>query len=796
MNTEKNIQICFVGDLSEEAPKHALLVADDKDYVNAAAFLDSWQGNSSVICWVRKKHYCIWLRNLAEELGMGGMVSETEMTSRLVLASKWNVEIPDWLTDELVTEYQLQAMEIPSYPSDMFIDLLLAVKLSPEYASEKLDPEDLPKLIQAAIDNSTLFESNFILQKALEEKLQSWKENSPYHWTDYLCSQILDNPKELWKNLTLFKLLGTYPEQTLEFLILPEHLISLRSIPQSILKEMELCPEAVEQATQQIELICNEFCSEIKNETDLNNLKEKMSGYLCIEFQALESILKTNKFQVMAATIKAIQKKFMNCYGLNKNELSRLDRFVAPPLPSAPNTADDWKINDWLKWSLDEYIVYRDWQQKFNVFNPEVEKYSQCFSDWYVKQYIEVQKEKKYSLVHSLAEWKEQILSDEISIILLVDCMPLNVWKYLLDAMQSVQLHRHELKYRFTPLPTYTRQVKKLLVSGDWKEESEDYSALLKKRSTTEWNGKNPLYTSSVKELQKFDVSEGNSVILMNYITGDEILHQDHSSSGSSYDAELMDKYGKLAEAVNGVVERVQKSNLVGVYVCTDHGASLILDEERQSLDSNVIKKLFTDEHHRFAKVEKNKIEDFPDNLWRLGYKFQSAFESDETCYFIPKGHNTVKSIKAGKGFVHGGATPEEVIVPTAVFRKAKVLIKKLLVRFLDLKNQKLSAYIQRIQSVKFEIQNPNKEKVEIENISIVSPECDLKPYSIPIIQGKNTAEIELNCIFPASAKNLDSVKLSIEYSVGGEKDSIEIEVSANFNTAMKTGISLEDLLS
>ena len=794
MGEVKEIQICFIGDLQCEIPENVHLVETDGDYVKGACLLDKHKEGSTLVFRVRKKHYCFWLANLSEDLGLGEHTMQSEMTPRLVLASRWNVTVPDWLTDSLVVGNELLKMEPPSSPAQSFTDAFLSSRLSPEFASEKLTPEEVTKMVEISIEKSKIIAEDELLKKALKDKFESWIANSPHHWAEYICGQIQDNPGQLWNELTLFKLLSRYPEKTLEFLVVPKHIPFLRSIPLSILEKLPLSPDALEQATNQINMICEEFINEIKTADNFLSFTSKMSGYVQREFQAVESILERNCFPVEPKIIGLLKKKFSNCPDINKLELAKLERFIVHPKPSSPNMQGDWDALKWMGWATEEYLGYREWQQKYEQFDKDIEEYSARFSDWYVENYIQVQKESGLSLVHSLSGWKDEILSDNVSIVLLIDCMPINIWRYLDEAMKNIGLHRHQLEYKYTPLPTYTKQVKKLILSGEWQQESENYGKIIEDRSADEWKGRKTFYTSNVHELQGIETDE-DCVILMNYVSGDEIMHSDHSTSGSSYEAEIIGKYEKLGSAIKSLSQRIKHSREIGIYVLTDHGATLILDEERKSFESGVVKRLFDDEHHRFAKVKDEEIAQVPESLWGMGYKFKPPFEPSNVTYFIPRGHNTVKHLKTNKVFTHGGATPEEVIVPTAVFRKAKVERKPLLPRFIGLKNQKLNLFIQRIQSIQMEFQNPNNEKAEIVEIVIDSPTCELKSYPPCVVPGRGIEKFEIQCSFPSTARNSNSLKMSIGYLIGGERITIKTEVDVSFKTAMKSGISLDDLL-
>ena len=90
------------------------------------------------------------------------------------------------------------------------------------------------------------------------------------------------------------------------------------------------------------------------------------------------------------------------------------------------------------------------------------------------------------------------------------------------------------------------------------------------------------------------------------------------------------------------------------------------------------------------------------------------------------------------KGFLHGGVTPEEVVVPTALYKLVKAAWKAPAARFLDLdlmrETGRAKFYIQRVVTVKIEIQNPNTVDIRVLRASVASPETDLKSCDVAVI--------------------------------------------------------------
>jgi len=236
----------------------------------------------------------------------------------------------------------------------------------------------------------------------------------------------------------------------------------------------------------------------------------------------------------------------------------------------------------------------------------------------------------------------------------------------------------------------------------------------------------------------------------------------------------------------------------IGIYVITDHGACRILEEEKRSFDSTVVNKLFPDEKYRFAAVDEKQVDEIPANLWALGHKFKQPFVRDNKIFFLPKGHNTVRLSGRAKGYLHGGVTPEEVIVPTAMYKLIKVSWKPPETRFLNLDSVKETGrakfYIQRVVTLKVEIQNPNTVDIRILRASVTSPETDLKSCEVAVIPAGSVNILQMSCYFKKSASGEKSLELEIVYEISGEQHTLPLTLECEFKSAMAGGFNLRDL--
>jgi hypothetical protein len=216
------------------------------------------------------------------------------------------------------------------------------------------------------------------------------------------------------------------------------------------------------------------------------------------------------------------------------------------------------------------------------------------------------------------------------------------------------------------------------------------------------------------------------------------------------------------------------------------------------SFDSKIANKLFENEKHRFSAVPEDQRDEIPENLWELGHRFKRPFVSESVEFFLPRGHNTVRRSGGMKGYLHGGASPEEAIVPTAKYKLVKAAWKKPAARFLNLdlarETGRAKFYIQRIVKIEIEMQNPNASDIRVFRASIASPETDLKGFEPAVIAAGSANAIQTSCYFSKAALGEGILEIEIAYEIAGERHTLPISLEAEFKSAMSGGFSLRDL--
>ncbi|TET34869.1 MAG: hypothetical protein E3J72_12090 [Planctomycetota bacterium] len=800
MGNENQVSISYIGNLAHTPPDDVLLVENDGDYVRACHTLSHREKSDiGLKVWVRSKNHFAWLRDFTEQIDCSSKFEEK--TPRLVLAEQWNVQIPEWLTDTDVLDFNLLDIPVDSQKQTDFENRLLIHLLGAAFQPDMLISAHLVDVIKALVSDEAkaAFKKYPVLRRCFETKCEQWAKRSSETWVKDICRQLPENSNEVWQWLSLWVGLHGYPEKLLEYVLAPEQVLLIRKVPPDVINDLPLESTAKEQMLTQIELLFKETWEQVTSSDMFRKVVRWTSGRLLKEYHFISSILRNNRFPPTEEDVQEVQTKFRYCPGVSENQLNALRYCVKPDRPTLLGLEEEWSSVEWIRWTAEEYVPYRTWQVHNGYYDEDLEQTVARFTDWYIAEYTSIHKDPDLSLTHCLRVLSSNRSENEFSIILLIDCLLLAFMDILDDALRNVGFSRHNLHYRFAALPTITEYNKAALLSGEWQEKTGSYEAILKTRANTDWGGKQVVYLSNLKSMLEMAAPQEATIVVLNFVDGDELLHSDVESKNITYEDELHRLFTRMAESVSKLSQEWSgPREQLSVYVVTDHGACRILEEEKRSFDSTVVNRLFANEKHRFSAVAEDQIDEIPENLWVLGHRFKRPFISENTVYFLPKGHNTVRQAGRVKGYIHGGVTPEEVIVPAAQYKLVKAAWKTLATRFLNLdqvrETGRAKFYIQRVVTLEVEIQNPNPSDVRVFRASIMSPETDLKSCETVVIPAGSVNTLQMNCYFKKAALGERSLEIEIAYEIAGNQHTLPLTLESEFRSAIASGFSLRDL--
>jgi hypothetical protein len=777
-----------------------MLVESDKDYVQVCRRLSKQFGAKEVLeTWVRSRNHFLWLQDFTDQIGLECLFQE--QTVKQMLAERWNVSVPEWLDDAQILEQGLLDLKVSASPHESFINRLLVHFLGDEFRESTLNSAKLTKVVNALATTTAdeALKKYPGLLTSLKIKCGEWAGNSSETWVQSVCDRIPEGFEKLWRNLSAWSVLCSYPSKLLDYVLTANDSACVSKVPPGDLAELDLEVTGREEALTQIDLFFGDIKPQVNTSDEFRKALGCTSGRFVQEFKHIFDLIRSNQFTVSIEDVQKVQEKFRACPGVTSSQLTLLTHSVKPPRPTLLDEGKSWSAKEWIRWTVDEYTPYRTWQLHNGQFDEELENMVQRFSTWYVEEYLSVHKDLDLSLIYAMNEVGAAGSAKKLSIVLLIDCLLLQFAALIEDSLRNYGFSVHDRSYRFAPLPTITVPNKAIILGGQWDCRDKEYENVLKTRVQQDWGGQEAVYVSNLRELAELGSITESTVVVLNFLDGDDLLHEDMQSKNTTHEEELHRIFDRVAETVSSLCDTwTGKDEDISIYVVTDHGACRVLEEEKRSFDSSLVNKLFPNERHRFSIMDAAKAGDVPENLWELGYKFQQPFYSDGKVYFLPKGHNTVRLPGKGKGFVHGGATPEEVIVPTALCRRVKIAWKHPFVRFVDLNLDKETGrarfYVQRVVSIDLELQNPNSSTVRVIRTSVIAPNTDLKSSETPSIEPGKTATLRMDCYFKKSAIGPGELLIEIAYEIGGELHTLTVPLDCLFRSAVTPGFSLKEL--
>lgn len=179
--------------------------------------------------------------------------------------------------------------------------------------------------------------------------------------------------------------------------------------------------------------------------------------------------------------------------------------------------------------------------------------------------------------------------------------------------------------------------------------------------------------------------------------------------------------------------QKFQLKEWLNVYVLSDHGSTRIAKSVVNILDKNFYKGIAIDKHHRYLALDDDKFINLPQ-------------VADAQCYLLDRHKfGTNKNFIAARGyyrfadtsetfFVHGGLSPEEVVVPFARFSFATIEPQPLTISLLK------GEYRYAVKSqIAFEVGNPNA--YDLTNVSLSVIDAESEEVILPVLKAKQLVD-------------------------------------------------------
>ncbi len=729
-----------------------------------------------------------WLKILAQRYGPEH-VTFREVTLRSLLESHIGIAIPPDIKDADIQGSGLLDLNIPASGQASFADYLLDVFLG-----------------SFLIREDTLYRVNEILaayepeqwQSALKRPLvrrlyQDWlhRQQSNLHAKPerradlQLLSWLEASPETYIRNLSALKILSGYHGNVGEriFGAVYNDLVSLnldlRRVP-VILRGNETVLDEIRLRLHQVEKTPL---------ASLDDLLDEVSGYLEIELETVMALLRSSSIPVTHQVIKRVQRKFepLRTQPPLAQALTDLDLLVAVTPPSQPK--NEWDLDEWLRWAADEYLPYRFWLENTGRLDDQIGNLAGSFADWLYKNYGSL----RYNSDHMA--WKAALgLKDRLkthsgpSLVVMVDNFNLKFYPLLQRLLQQQGFYEQDFQYCISMLPSFTQVSKKCIITGHYAPFIEgSYNGAVENTWAAKL-GKKVRYLANVSELRKV-TSREHDVYFLNYLPIDFTLHQEDCHTGISHSQAVQVYLDSLAHDIRAFARRLGAERDLLVMFLSDHGSTRIPSGEVNVINNKFYQKHALDEHHRYIAISDEEADKLPDQVKFECYLFR------RTEYDLPENYLVARRLYRFKPtddsvYIHGGLTPEETIIPLAIYQPLTVTPRALTVRLVEPK--KIIAGTR--QELAFEITNHNSYPVEQLAIEVVDANLEADSVEIEVLQKLQRCQVKIRSRCPSNADiQAKHIQLQLTFQFIGQNHEQTTKVEAVFDTLVKTRFNLDE---
>lgn len=230
------------------------------------------------------------------------------------------------------------------------------------------------------------------------------------------------------------------------------------------------------------------------------------------------------------------------------------------------------------------------------------------------------------------------------------------------------------LEYMLGLVPSYTKLGKAALLPNDkisMVENSDDILVDTMKTSST-IDRENILKTIEPESaaIQYDDIKKYKTNDLKEYVKGKKLIYIYHDvvdKMGESNDDKVFDASQSAIDEIYEFIEKIHKTfSGVNVYITADHG---FFYKRGDIKPQHKVSKTAGSEKTK-ARYSYNKNKSNDDSL--ISIKLDYIFDNYDGFVEIPRGHNVFAKQGLTEKYYHGGALPQELIIPVIDFKSAR----------------------------------------------------------------------------------------------------------------------------
>lgn len=446
----------------------------------------------------------------------------------------------------------------------------------------------------------------------------------------------------------------------------------------------DICTELVKAHQSSVRRFCNAWLLS-RSSQDITVALQWMSGLADAELETIENWAREHQQNITDQLLWSIKERFSHHPRLT-SVLERLEKLIAAAPPSDIDPA--WSVEQWLNWVTEEYLPYFAWVIRNNQPREVQIDRAHQFEDWLIDVYPKLPwNSQAFFSYHQLGRIKELFDTNTTDVILwfIVDGMTWWQGKKLVDFCTERNIEGISIQPTISALPTITSISKKTLVEGYLASSDTNLSIAQTLKARFMREGKYievHTHPYSLEQAFTLDLQPGLYALLYSSLD-----HHSHEEQGFT-DNESIDGHLKLIARLTeeGFNNCLRQGLRVKAFISSDHGSTL-LPKDARVLDVPDFAHILEDEDLLEENLQGNAkpvfrksrvcaIEKVP-NKHDLNATEKDWYylQKDAFCLpkqmFIPKGYSAVG--RRPRGWTHGGATPEEVVVASIEMQPSKI---------------------------------------------------------------------------------------------------------------------------
>ena len=727
-----------------------------------------------------------WLQVAQQKYGVEQIQIEI-ISHHSRLADLWKVTIPDWVSNQAIARSGLLDIPLQAQPNQSFENVILEAFYSPFLAYDRLPQTYLVDLLNSYdAARWTQAGQRPLVRAVFSRRLEAWVKAATSESEQLLVARLRQDPAMLVHTLAQLKVLRGYPIEVGRRILGNEYddLVALNL-------DLGALPVREADLNDVVDQIRAHLATSMRTPSPAKALPmmiEQVSGQLTAEFGILQSAFKSGDVNLNADLVRQIRLKFVPIRDRLEQELADLDLLITPPRPPQPDPDGIWTADDWLLWAVEHYLPYRFWLEEIGLYDEEIASYADAYADWLYEHYAKLRLTYVRMIYRGLLASQHLLTGPAPVLVVVADNLNYKFFPDLVRYLEAQGFFGQETTSYLSMLPSCTEVSKKCLFVA----QPEPFSGTAyQKPILAAWeptlNGRRVCYLPHIGAMRSVKRRK-HDVYFLNYLPIDRALHDDEQQTGISYSAAIRQHLRALAKDIRTLAERIGAEHDLNVIITSDHGSTRIAAGAPNLIDQKFYADRVTDKHHRYVTISDAKLLALPDNV---------RFE----CYILAKqrfglpdhylgARSTYRFVDPGEGVcVHGGLSPEETIVPLAVFSPVTVEPKPLTIRLLA------DEFRYDVKSIiRLELVNVNQYACQETRVSVLTPNVETELVHLGELAATSPIEAQLEARIRRAAGETASLTIRIDYTFLGHPRSQIAELPIEMKRIMTTTFDFDDL--